>query len=151
MRASLVAVILLALAAPLPACAHLPPPRRAAAMAGWEHRHPIAAQELGNWVQTHQPAARQLFEWDAHHPRGARQLVGWALTHPRQPVDRFVASHLGRPGFIRMLEAHRPASQTFLAWCRRQPQAAEDLVAHPGGLAWAGNHLFASTRLMEHH
>jgi hypothetical protein len=29
-------------------------------------------------------------------------------------------------------------------WCRRHPEAAEALMSHPGGLDWAGRHIYAS-------
>ncbi len=144
---TLVALLLL-VALPLPACAHAPP-RPAAQLAGWDARHPIAARELGTWVRRHPIAARNFFEFDAHHPRAARRLCTWAIRHPMKPLQRFIVRHLGQPAFETILVTHRPAARALMGWCRRRPAAAEDLLAHPGGLWWAGNHLYASYWMME--
>ena len=56
----------------------------------------------------------------------------------------FVATHRGWPVFDEIMERHRPAAETFMAWSRRHPQAAEALMNHPHGLEWAGHHLYAA-------
>jgi hypothetical protein len=39
---------------------------------------------------------------------------------------------------------HQPAANAFMGWCRHHPEAAEKLMSHPGGLNWAGHHLYAA-------
>jgi hypothetical protein len=62
----------------------------------------------------------------------------------------FVVGHRNWEYFDKISESHRPAAEAFLAWARRHPEAAEDLVGHPGGLAWAGDHLYAAEWHMDH-
>jgi len=107
----------------------------------WNARHPQAARELCAWVQNHPDAARRFFEWDGHHYERSHEFVTWAITHPAEGIDAFVAQHPGWGNFDVMAETHRPAANAFIAWCRRHPQAAEDLMNHPNGLEWAGRHL----------
>ena len=128
-------------------CAHQP--RGEASIEGWADRHPQASQELGSWVQAHPPAARVFFEWDAAHPERAHEFVTWTLRHPNQPIEGFVATHPNWGQFDEIALHHRAAADTFMAWCRRHPEAAEALMSHPGGLAWAGDHLYSSSWHME--
>ena len=37
-----------------------------------------------------------------------------------------------------------------MAWCRRHPRAAEELMNHPRGLEWAGHHLYAEHWELKH-
>jgi hypothetical protein len=115
----------------------------------WADRHPQASQDLGSWVQAHPPAARVFFEWDAAHPERAHEFVTWTITHPNQPIEGFVATHPNWGQFDDIALHHRAAADTFMAWCRRHQQAAEALMSHPGGLSWAGHHLYASSWHME--
>jgi len=128
-------------------CAHDPPAR--AGMDQWSANHPQASQELGTWVQTHPEAAARFFEWDGHHPERAHELVTWSIYHPAQPIEGFVATHPGWQYFDQIALHHRPAADAFMAWCRRHAQAAEALMNHPGGLNWAGHHLYASSWHMD--
>jgi hypothetical protein len=111
------------LAALVGGCAHSPPPAQAG-IERWAENHPAASQELGGWVQQH-------------------------INHPNQPIEGFVATHPGWQYFDRISEHHRPAADLFMAWCRRHPEAAEALMNHPGGLYWAGTHLYAGSWHME--
>jgi hypothetical protein len=128
-------------------CAHDPPAR--AGMEQWSANHPQASQELGVWVQTHPDAAARFFEWDGHHPERAHELVTWSIYHPAQPIEGFVATHPGWQYFDQIALHHRPAADAFMAWCRRHAQASEALMSHPGGLDWAGHHLYASSWHMD--
>jgi hypothetical protein len=131
-----------------------PPPAaedpEAAGIERWEHHHAEASRELGEWVKNHPDAARKFFEWDAHHTARAHEFVTWTITHPEQPIETFVNGHPGWEYFDKIMENHRPAAETFMAWCRRHPKAAERLMNHPQGLDWAGHHLYASFWTMEH-
>ena len=110
-------------------------------IAVWNTQHPEAAHALCAWVSGHRAAAQRFFEWDANHPERSREFVVWAIYHPRQNIDAFVATHPNWPGFSRIVENHRPAAMTFMDWARRFPTAAERLMNHRSGLAWAGSHL----------
>jgi hypothetical protein len=116
----------------------------------WAGNHPEASRELGVWVQTHPEAAALFFEWDGHHPERSHEFVTWTIQHPAQPIETFVVMHPGWQYFDRIMEQHRPAAEAFMAWCRRHPPAAERLMSHPGGLIWAGRHLYADSWHMEH-
>lgn len=109
----------------------------------WSKNHPQASVELGNWVRNHPQAARLFFEWDGTHPVRSREFVTWAIRHPVAPIQAFISTHPGWPLFDEIVASHRPAANTFMDWCRRHPQAAEALMFHPGGLRWAGEHLYA--------
>jgi hypothetical protein len=128
-------------------CAHAP--RGEASIEEWSQNHPVASHELGVWVQNHPDAAAKFFEWDGHHPDRAHELVTWTIYHPTQPIDGFVATHPGWQYFDQIALHHRPGADAFMAWCRRHPQPAERLMSHPGGLSWAGHHLYASSWHME--
>ena len=140
---------LLTIALFVSACASSPQERREAGIETWSQNHPAASQELGVWVRSHPQAAALFFEWDGHHPERSKEFVAWTIGHPAQPIDGFVASHPGWQYFDKISEQHRPAAETFMAWCRRFPRPAEALMNHPGGLQWAGNHLYAADWHME--
>lgn len=108
----------------------------------WAERHPEAARELGDWAHTHPEAARRFFEWDGHHPERAHELVEWTLAHPGEGPEAFARSHPGWPFANEVMLRHRPASEGFMAWCRRHPPAARSLMSHPRGLQWAGHNLY---------
>jgi hypothetical protein len=131
--------MLVAVAALVPALALAEPP----GLDHWSKNHPQASAELGEWVRAHPQAARLMFEWDGTHPERAKAFVTWTIAHPAQPIETFTATHPGWPYFDQLSGTHRPAMDAFMAWCRRHPNAAETLVRHPGGLRWAGNHLYA--------
>jgi hypothetical protein len=138
----------LALVTLLVACATARP--QPAGLEQWQVRHPEASTELGAWVRAFPDAAGQFFEWDAHHTERAHEFVTWTIRYPGQPVDAFVATHPGWRGLDGILLTYRPGAEAFMAWCRRHPEAAEDLMSHPGGLQWAGHHLYQESWYMEH-
>ena len=123
------------------ACAHAPP-SPSTQIEHWADTHPEAAQELRGWVQNHRAAAKLFFEWDGKHPERSHEFVTWAVLNPAQPLEAFTVAHPGWPVFDRIMESHRPAAEAFMGWCRRHPNAAEALMSHPGGLQWAGHHLY---------
>lgn len=134
--ASIVAVCALALGASSVARAEPPGLER------WQEHHREAARELGEWVRTHPEAAERFFDWDGHHTERSREFVWWAIEHPGEPIEAFTRTHRGWPEFDFIMERHRPASEAFLGWARRHPEAARELMNHPGGLEWAGHHLY---------
>lgn len=138
--------ILVVLAVALPALALAEP----AGLDRWSKNHPQASSELGDWVRNHPEAARLMFEWDGTHPERSKEFVTWTIARPGDDIDVFVLAHRGWPLFDRIAETHRPATQAFMAWCRRHPRAAETLVRHPRGLQWAGNHLYAEHWQLKH-
>jgi hypothetical protein len=109
----------------------------------WSKRHPEASRELGEWVRQHPQAAKLMFEWDGTHPARSKEFVTWAIAFPAQPIETFIQTHPGWPVFDQIVGTHRPAANAFMGWCRRHPPAAETLMNHPGGLRWAGDHLYA--------
>jgi hypothetical protein len=120
-------------------CAHSE--SRADQIATWNSNHPEAARGLCVWVHGHPQASHQFFEWDASHPERSQEFVNWTLAHPGEGIDAFVEGHPNWPEFNRINESHRPAAQAFMEWVRQYPEAAQRLMTHSGGLAWAGNHL----------
>jgi len=115
----------------------------------WAHNHPEASVELGNWVKKHPAAAHRLFEWDANHPERSQELVNWAMVHPRENLRVFMAEHRGWREMEEFTAHHAEAMEEFLFWCRNHGPAAKTLMAHSGGLAWAGNHLYKEYWNME--
>lgn len=111
----------------------------------WANNHPEASRELGTWVQNHPEAARLFFDWDSQHPDKSHEFVAWSVNHPQQPIATFIDLHPNWPVFDQIAANHRPAANAFMDWCRRHPPAAMALMNHPGGLAWAGHHLYASS------
>jgi hypothetical protein len=129
----------------LPFMSHAEPP----GLEVWQRNHPEASEELGIWVKDHPDAASKLFEWDAAHPFKSKEFVTWTITHPGQPLEDFVVKHRGWAFFDTLVERHRPATEAFMGWTRRHPRAAEALMNHSGGLAWAGEHLYRASWHME--
>ena len=115
----------------------------------WAHNHPEASVELGNWVKKHPQAAHHLFEWDGAHPVKSQELVNWAIVHPREKLDVFMAQHHDWPAIELFTARHAEAMEQFLFWCRNHAVAAKALMAHSGGLAWAGDHLYKEYWNME--
>jgi hypothetical protein len=146
--------IALPVALSLSLCACVVVPVRGAAeppgLEAWSHHHPEASRELGEWVRAFPQAAHEIFEWDGHHPVRSQELVRWAVEHPGAPVHVFIESHPGWPELDVIVGTHRPAANALLDWSRRHPRAALDLMAHSGGLDWAGRHLYAESFALEH-
>lgn len=145
---SLAAAVGCAAPRPVPA-----PPVQAAAAEGmevWAQNHPEASRELGAWVKRHPRAAHRMFDWDGHHHDQAKHFVTWTIRHPKQNLDDFALEHGGRwEEFDAILEGHRPAALEFMTWCRQHGPAAEALMNHPGGLEWAGHHLYQDAWMMK--
>ena len=116
----------------------------------WSKNHPEASRELGTWVRNHPEAARLFFEWDGTHPERSHEFVTWAIMNPGASIQAFISTHPGWPVFDTIVGSHRPAANTFMQWCRRHPRAAEALMSHPGGLRWAGDHLYAEHWSLTH-
>ena len=142
MKRALLAALLLT----LPVLAHAEP----RGLEAWQRHHPEASRELGDWVRAHPAAAERFFTWDGRHPARAKAFVTWAIAYPRLGIDAFVLEHRGWPIFDEIALHHRPGAEAFLAWTRRHPRAAEALMNHPGGLEWAGKHLYADAWHLEH-
>jgi hypothetical protein len=107
----------------------------------WKEHHREASDELGQWARASPQSAAKFFEWDGRHTDSVHTFVSWAIRNPGNAVD-FNRTHPDWPGFKEILEHHRPAAEAFMSWCRRNAQAAEDLMSHPRGLEWVGNHLY---------
>lgn len=121
-----------------------PPPTARDSIETWERRHPAAAQDLGSWVRGHDRAAGRFFTWDSRHPGAAEAFVNWSLANPRADIDDFADTHRSWDDFNWIMEHHRPAANSFMAWCRRHPDASRELMHYPAGLHWAGTHLYQS-------
>jgi len=119
-------------------CAHAPSGETQ--LERWNERHAAAAHELCGWVAAYPDASTHFFEWDAAHPERAREFVTWTIEHPAEGINAFVALHPGWTEWNWISETHHPAANAFMAWARKHPRAAEDLVHHPAGLRWAGHH-----------
>ena len=115
----------------------------------WAHNHPEASTELGNWVKRHPGAAHRLFEWDSKHPFKSQELVNWAVAHPKERLGVFLQEHRDWQGIEIFTTRHADAMEEFLFWCRNHALAAKALMAHSGGLAWAGDHLYKEYWNME--
>lgn len=116
----------------------------------WATNHPEASRELGAWVQKHPDAAAKFFQWDARHPGAARSFVTWSIEHPGADMDEFAFSHRAWEEFNWIMERHHSAADAFMRWSRRHPRAAQALMSHPGGLDWAGRHLYQASWDLKH-
>jgi hypothetical protein len=121
-----------------------PPPSGHDSIESWERRHPAASKDLGTWVHEHPQAAERFFTWDSRHPGAAESFVDWSLAHRGADIDDFAVHHRSWDEFNSIMEHHRPAANAFMAWCRKHPDASQELMHHPAGLYWAGTHLYHS-------
>jgi hypothetical protein len=110
----------------------------------WASRHSEAAKALGTWVHTNPEAASKIFSYDLHRPGRSRELVRWAIYHPGEDISVFTSKHPDWGWFDHVMAEHRLGADQFLAWCRQYPTAAEELIKHPSGLRWVGDHLYAA-------
>jgi hypothetical protein len=114
------------------------------ALTEWTARYPYAEGALREWVRSHPGAAALLFRGDQDDPERVEALTEWAISNPAEKVESFLALHGGREFLRPLLDGeHRPGLDAYLAWCRKSPHAAVELVHHGHGLAWAGEHLYA--------
>ncbi len=131
-----------------------PAPMQSGAEVGmemWAQNHPEASRELGEWVKRHPNAAHLFFDWDGHHHDRAKHFVTWTIKHPNQNLDDFALEHSERWEYLdQIMASHRPAANEFMNWCRQHHEAAEALMNHPGGLEWAGHHLYQDAWMMKH-
>ncbi len=116
----------------------------------WAQNHDVASRALGQWVQNHPGEASWMFEWDGNHPGKAREIVEWALVHPGESIPIFAHEHPDMPNFDGFAMGHVVAVHMFLLWCLHFPEAARSLVAHSGGLHWAGYNLYRAQWQMDH-
>ena len=100
----------------------------AEAVENWAYNHPDAAFELWSWARENPAAARTFSEWDAANHERLKLFVTWALAHPGQGIDVFVDHHPDWTDFEDVMERHRSAAKTLLAWCRHYPAAARALM-----------------------
>jgi hypothetical protein len=115
-----------------------------ATVENWATRHPEAAKGLGAWAHDNPEAAKFVFEYDGRHPERNRELILWAIYHPGEDIMVFAAKHPGWEWFDSVMAKHRAGADQFLQWTRHQPIAAEELIGHPSGLLWVGEHVYAS-------
>jgi hypothetical protein len=121
-----------------------PAARDIGALETWASRNPEAAKAFGAWVHDNPEAAGEIFSWDGHHPDRSRGLVYWAIRHPSQDISAFTSQHPDWSWFDRVMGEHKLGASQYLAWCRKYPSAAEELVAQPSGLRWVGDHVYPS-------
>ncbi len=110
----------------------------------WATNHADAAKTLGAWVHENPEAATNIFGFDRHRPARSRALVLWAVRHPGDDIMVFAGKHPDWEWFGATMSKHRASADQFLAWARAHPQAAEELMGHPSGLRWVGDHLYAA-------
>jgi hypothetical protein len=120
------------------------PSVQGASIENWATRYPEAAKDLGTWAHENPDAAKFVFEFDGRHPDRDRELILWAIYHPGDDVMIFAAKHPGWGWFDDVMAKHRAGADQFLEWTRHNPVAAEELIGHPSGLLWAGQHLYAA-------
>lgn len=115
-----------------------------ASVENWAARHPEAAHDLGAWAHDNPEAARFVFEYDGRHPELNREMISWAIYHPGEDVMVFAAKHPGWEWFDDVMAKHQAGAGQFLEWTRHHPVAVEELIGHPSGLLWVGEHLYAA-------
>jgi len=115
-----------------------------ASVENWAARHPEAAHELGAWAHDNPEAAKFVFEYDGRHPERNREMILWAIYHPGEDIMVFAAKHPGWEWFDNVMAKHQAGAGRFLEWTRHHPIAVEELIGHPSGLLWAGEHLYAA-------
>ena len=113
-----------------------------AALKQWETTYQQAASDLGSWVIDKPAAAKLFFAWDGKHPAKTKEFVTWATTKPNESLDMFVTANPKWPLFDKIAANHKEAAEAFVEWCRKYPKAAEELMNHPKGLHWVGNHQY---------
>jgi hypothetical protein len=116
----------------------------------WSEAHADASRALGEWIRQYPRAARAIFEWDAHNAEHPTAFVHEVANRPEETLDQYIHDHPDVHGFDSWAEANRPATEAFMAWVRQFPQAANALMEHHGGLAWAGEHIYSFDWHLEH-
>jgi hypothetical protein len=121
-----------------------PPPDQGPPIETWATSHPDAASALRTWVHENPEAARDIFSFDAKKPARSKALVLWAIHHPTDDIMVFAGMHPDWEWFSAAMSKYHLGADQFVAWTRAHPKAAEELLGHPRGLRWVGDHLYAS-------
>jgi hypothetical protein len=85
---------------------------------------------------------RHFMKWERGEPDAFREFVLWTVRNPTQDVGAFLRSHAHEPILDEVVRDHLWGIQSFMAWCRLYPAAAENLVSYPEPLEWVGDHLY---------
>jgi hypothetical protein len=112
--------------------------RGKSALHDWADRNPEASQELCAWSAQHLRASDQLLSWESRNPERAQELINWSVQNPGYGWEHFVAQRPEFKDFAALASQHPRAVNQQLDWARRHPQAAIDLVSHPGAERFAG-------------
>ncbi len=107
----------------------------------WANRHRPAARELEEWIDRYPATASALFVWDDKRPAAAAELVTWATTDLSSPIEVFLATRPAWQMLAPMAAQYPQELAAFLAWMRKYPAAAINLMHHPRGLGWVGRQL----------
>ena len=70
-----------------------------------------------------------------------RPLVGIPGARTSWSSRRSAAASAGMESY-NVMAKHQAGAGLFLEWTRRHPVAVEELIGHPSGLLWAGQHLY---------
>jgi hypothetical protein len=105
--------------------------------AQWRARYPYAATELAGWAAQHPALLEALAAWEKRDPEKPSVVVEWAVTHVYEDIGGFLMQRLGWDDFRELREADPQGIDEFLAWVRRAPKAAEELVMRSRGFAAA--------------
>ena len=115
-------------------------------MAQWAWQYPDAARALGAWALSNPDAARVLARWELAHREQLATLVDWAVAHPHESLGAFLLDRTGWEELQWIAEATDDLPG-FMAWMRREPEAARELSLHSDGLVFAGTHAAALARM----
>ena len=130
----IVTAMLLAFAA----CAHAPSRTPGQALADWQGKFPMAAQELCLTERASPLVTRHLLQWERDNPIVAQDLLEWAATHPGEPLPAFLRDH---PSY--QADAWfwgNSGLGLLLGWAWRHPDAALALANDPDLLSWSSTH-----------
>jgi len=114
-----------------------------AVIEAWKTRYPVAAAELVDWARDRPRVAHRLCAWDDAESDRVALLTEWAVAHPYESLDVFrLRPHAWRQlGELVADPELRAGLDEYVAWARRNPDAALELVMHPRGLGWARGHV----------
>ncbi len=105
----------------------------------WSTRYPIATQELREWAEAYPDAMVMIAAWDAEESDQVAAFTSWAAARRYDVLDSFLARHFSWSWLARIANDPRghEALEAYVAWARRNSDAAVELVAHPKGIYWA--------------
>jgi hypothetical protein len=115
-------------------------------MAQWAWQYLDAARALGAWALSNPDASRVLARWELAHREQLATLVDWAASHPHESLGAFLLDRAGWEELQAIAEATDDLPG-FMAWIRREPDAARELALHSDGLVFAGMHAGALARM----